>query len=139
MNDVTALVIPKAQYEVVVAHCLSERPYEACGLLLGKGQRVSEVHPAANALRSPTGYAVDPQEQLKVIRHGEARGLEMVAIYHSHVETEPYPSFTDVNAARESGWDVFYLIIGTGADPPTARVFRLVGEEIAEQELDVAG
>jgi len=137
MNDIPALIIPKAQFETVLAHCLGERPYEACGLLVGKDGRISEVRPTVNALRSPTCYAVEPREQLKVIRDVEARGLEMVGIYHSHVETEPYPSFTDVQSAEESGWDVLYLIVGLGMEPPAARVFRLTGGEIVEKELRI--
>ena len=50
------------------------------------------------------------------------RGLEVVAIYHSHPRGPAAPSATDLAEAR---WDVPYLI----ADPTSQalRAYRLVG------------
>lgn len=131
------LIITKPQLDEIYAHCLSRRPNEACGLLLGRDDgRVVEVKPARNVLESPTRYAVDPLEHLHALRDAEAKGLEVIGVYHSHVKTEAYPSATDIEAAEEAQWDVDYLIVSLARNR-SARVFRIADGSVTEEKLNV--
>ncbi|HWG85123.1 MAG TPA: Mov34/MPN/PAD-1 family protein, partial [Deinococcales bacterium] len=67
-------------------------------------------------------YSTEPAGLVRALMNARQRGLELVAIYHSHPRGPATPSATDLALAR---WDVPYLI----ADPHGGemRAFRLVG------------
>jgi proteasome lid subunit RPN8/RPN11 len=106
----------------MVAHSLSGRPNEACGLLGGKAGRVGKLFPMTNAAASPVRYALDPKEQLAVYRDLDAAGLDLAGVFHSHTRTEAYPSPTDIRLASE---DVPYVIISLAEEPAVIRAFRI--------------
>ena len=56
-----------------------------------------------------TRYTIDPREQLRAFRDMETGGEELVAIYHSHPITQPYPSPTDRAEAHYP--EAFYVLV----------------------------
>ena len=129
--------ITRAQADALVAHARDEFPNECCGLVGGREGRAETVYPATNAEDSPFRYSISPSEQLELVNRIEESGEEIVAIYHSHTKTEPYPSETDVNLA--AGWpDVAWLIVSL-KDPerPEVRAFRIVDREIEDVDLEI--
>lgn len=54
----------------------------------------------------------------------DARGEELVAIYHSHPASQPYPSPTDRAEAHYP--DAFYVLVSLRADEPELRAFRIL-------------
>ena len=142
-----ALRLSTSQHERIVAHCYSGLPDEACGLLGGPvtgalGSReatgfVSEVYPAVNADASARTYTVDGRDHLRAIRDAEARGEEIIGIWHSHTHTDPYPSPTDVRSAVDPMW--IYVIVSLRDDVPMLRAFRIRDEVIAECHVDIVG
>ena len=122
----------------LVRHALDDRPNECCGLIGGKGDRAETVYRASNAEASPFRYSISPTEQLELINRIDDAGEDLVAIYHSHTKTEPFPSQTDVNLA--SGWpDATWVIISL-KDPerPEIRAFHIAGERIEDVDLEVS-
>jgi len=71
----------------------------------------------------------------------DARGLDLLGIYHSHTRSAAYPSRTDVAQAYYP--DAAYVIVSL-RDPDAARdavdvrAFRIRDGVIAEEELVVA-
>ena len=102
------------QHERILGHCYAGLPDEACGLLAGPvtgpldGREatgaVSEVYPAVNADASARTYTVDGRDYLRATRDAEARGDEIIGVWHSHTHTDPYPSPTDVRSAVDPMW-----------------------------------
>ena len=90
------LRIPAALREEMLACLASRLPEEGCGLLGGQGDVCSVILPVTNELHSPTGFRMDPQEQLRAFLQFEDQGLELTAIYHSHPRGPQVPSATDV-------------------------------------------
>ena len=135
------------QHERIVAHCYSGLPDEACGLLGGPvigplAQRkatgfVSEVYPAKNADASARTYTVDGRDYLRASRDAEARGDEIIGVWHSHTHTDPYPSPTDVGSAVDPMW--VYVIVSLRDDIPTLRAYRIRDGEIAECQVVLDG
>lgn len=70
-----------------------------------------------------TRYVIDPREQLKAFRTIEAAGEELVAIYHSHPASQPYPSPTDRAEAHYP--DAFYILVSLRTGEPEVRAFRI--------------
>lgn len=123
----------------MIGHALRDRPHEACGLVAGPfdGDVVEEVYPCANDDASGVVYTLNPLDHLRADRDAQARGWEIVGVYHSHTHTEAYPSPTDVGKAPDPGWH--YILISLEHDPPVVRSFRIVDGEISEEDVVVDG
>lgn len=111
-------------------------PDEACGILGGRDGVASVLYKTENDDASPVSYAIGSRDLFKVMKELRARDLDMVAIYHSHVSTEAYPSDTDIRLAFYP--DACYLIISLeDFDHPYAKAFRIVDDKITEAPLDI--
>jgi [CysO sulfur-carrier protein]-S-L-cysteine hydrolase len=125
-------------YDAVVAHARRDHPDEACGVIAGPAgsDRPERIVEMTNAERSPTFYRFDSMEQFQVWKQMDERDEEPVVIYHSHTATEAYPSRTDISLASEPG--AHYVLVST-REPDTVefRSFRIVGGEVAEEEVRV--
>lgn len=140
-----ALRLTRAQYLTIIGHCYDGLPDEACGLLAGplfaSGEPTGEitaVYPTRNADASAVTYTVDPKGMLHAMRDAEARGVEIVGVWHSHTHTDAYPSPTDVRQAVDPSW--LYVIVSLRDEAPTLRAFRIRSsdpEPIAEIPVTV--
>ena len=129
------VLIKQAVYDQLISWCLKDPAREACGILGGRGKRIEKIFPLTNISDSPKlCYHIDPKEQLAVFKELRKQGLELTAIYHSHVDSPAYPSARDIELAfyPESS----YIIVSL-SDPksPVARSFRIVEGKIEEKEL----
>ncbi|WP_297090245.1 M67 family metallopeptidase [Thermococcus sp.] len=86
---------------------------EICGFLFGRreGNRfiVEEARFVPNRLNSPTEFEMEPVEMVKAIDEAEGRGLEVVGIFHSHLNCLPRPSGKDLVGMKL--WPVVWLIV----------------------------
>lgn len=125
------VVLARALADEMIAHCLAERPNEACGLLGGDDGRIVKVFRLTNASGSPVRYSLDAAEQFAVYKKLEAEGWDLAGVFHSHTHTDAYPSPTDVRDAHE---DVPYVIVSLAEDPPDIRAFRILKENWMDAE-----
>ena len=91
--------ISNDQLQQMLEHVAEVEPWEACGLLGGSRSRVDEVVPIRNAAESSVRFLMDPSEQIDALFRFEERGMDLVAIYHSHPAGPPSPSSIDINEA----------------------------------------
>lgn len=105
---------------------------EICGLISRDRYGFKICYPVANtAADKKHFFALDPQGQIEAMRTMREYGEELAAIYHSHPETPPYPSVTDIEQHQYPG--VLYLIISLGAQGALAmRGFDIHGREVRE-------
>ena len=128
------LALPLELRDEIIAHARAEAPKEACGLVAGAGTGARRVIRCANAHPAPvTRYAIDPREQLRAFRDMDAKGEELVAIYHSHPITQPYPSPTDRSEAHYP--DAFYVLVSLRDAHPEIRAYRMRDGWVREVEL----
>ncbi len=106
--------ISPEQLQQMLEHVAEEAPIEACGLLGGSNFRVQQVVPIKNAAESQVRYRMDPAEQVSALFSFEERGMELVAIYHSHPAGPPGPSSTDIreDAYPEALQLIWFLEMG---------------------------
>ena len=121
--------------QALEAHAAKGYPSEVCGILLGRGEQISEAQPAANlnTERAHDRYQLDPQDQLRIEKDARARGLEVLGYYHSHPDHPAQPSATDLELSWEG---VHYLIIAVaGAQVQALRAWRRLGQAFEEVPL----
>lgn len=123
--------------EEMVAHCRKEYPNEACGYLAGRGEHAAKTYPIRNGAASPTWYEMDPAEQLKAQREIRKKGMEHLAVYHSHVATEAAPSRRDIERATaiQDFFDGRYVLVTLKDTSPSARAFTIRDGHVSEEPL----
>lgn len=134
MSTPFRLHIPRHLYNQMLAHAAATLPNECCGLLAGTvaagiGQ-VSEHYPLVNALGSEREYLSDARSMFAAVRDMQARGLDILAVYHSHPTSDPVPSRTDLE--RNYSEDVVNLIIGLRDEVPVVRAWWLTAHDYRE-------
>ena len=142
MQTQRTLRLTESQYATIVGSCYDGLPDEACGLFIGPlgvdgaplGS-ISEARPCRNADASARTYSVDPRDLLAAGRAAEARGEEIVGVWHSHTHTDAYPSPTDVRQAVDPMW--WYVIVSLRDDAPVLRAYRIVEASIVEHAVEL--
>ncbi|WP_425462715.1 Mov34/MPN/PAD-1 family protein [Melghirimyces algeriensis] len=80
----------------LIKHCIQELPFEGCGILAGKGQRITRFYPVPNQDRSTCSFSFEPKAYLKNLKQMDDKGLSLLGILHSHPHSDPYPSTRDI-------------------------------------------
>ena len=129
--------IARPLLDEIVAHAVRDAPNECCGLVSSRDGSASAVHSAENLAASPFRFEIDGLTLMRLIDEIEDGGEELVAIYHSHTRSAPYPSQTDVNfAALWPGLE--WLIVGiSGNGEPEVRSYLIEDGAIRDAELEV--
>jgi proteasome lid subunit RPN8/RPN11 len=135
------LKISQAHIDAMLEQSRVEYPDEACGVILGPlgKDRALRLKPMINAAHSPTFYEFDPKDLLSLYREVDDNDEEIVVIYHSHTETEAYPSRTDIAYAGEPG--AHYVLVSTREEiaPATEfRSYRIIDGVVTEEEVSIS-
>jgi proteasome lid subunit RPN8/RPN11 len=130
------LSIPGDVMAGIIDHCRSGFPNESCGICGGRDGVVEEFHAMENVDHSPVSYFMDPKAQFRVMKALRAAGRQMVAIYHSHPHSAPYPSPKDVRLASYP--DTVYLIVSLAdSDSPRAKAYIIADGSVDEVGLEI--
>ena len=132
--------ISKSHLEMMIEHAKKEDPNECCGILVGTGNTVTQIHKIINDAKSPYRYIMNPQQQLDVLLDCDKNNLDMLAFYHSHTSSKAYPSDTDVRLAVQSGWlEINYILISLENKTKLQVKSYLINEnsEISENLIEV--
>jgi proteasome lid subunit RPN8/RPN11 len=98
------------QAQRITDHAKQNAHVEVCGLIGGTGQQAIDIVPVDNVAEQPAvQYQMHPEQQAAAMLDFHRRGLDLTAIYHSHIDTDPAPSLTDIRNATYP--DTTYLIV----------------------------
>jgi proteasome lid subunit RPN8/RPN11 len=133
------LLIPRRHYNAMVAQAKAELPNECCGLLAGLVElsnlgRVLQRYALINNAASPREYLADDRTLFDAYRDMHARGLDLLAVYHSHPVSDPVPSQKDLE--RNYFENVMHLIISLKLDEPQMRGWWLGETDYREAEWE---
>lgn len=129
-----SLILTNEHWQAMRRHVEAEAPLEACGLLGGKNSRVELALGIRNQAQSHARFVMDPQEQLEAFDQIEARGLDLIGIYHSHPAGPEAVSVTDIS---EAAYSVVYIVWSRTADEWQARGFWVENGQASEVILQV--
>jgi len=109
--DKAKLFIPAQHLQQIIDHAHQGYPYEICGVVGGRDGVAQTVISVPNASLNPrVHFEMERQGMVDAIIGLQQLGQEVVAIYHSHPDSGPEPSETDVTLAS---WpDAVYVIVG---------------------------
>ena len=124
--------IRKSVVDMIRDHARREAPNECCGLLLGTPSLIGQARPARNIQSSPNRYLIDPADHFAAIREARAAGCQIIGAYHSHPNSAPNPSPTDLREATYRNY--VYVITSPGLAEEVAG-YRLVEMEFVAVEL----
>ncbi len=130
------LEIPTHIFSQMLAQARAEAPVEACGILAGTDRRVQRFYKMANTDQSSEHFMMAPEEQFAVLKDIRTKGLEMLAIYHSHPAGPARPSPEDVHLALTDG--VLYVVLSLQEpSDPEVRAFNIDDGVVSESELEI--
>lgn len=123
-------------FKEMVEHGLREFPNEACGLVAGRDGMPVKFFAMRNLDASPVSYRLDPKDQLRAFEEMDEEGWDLLGIFHTHTHSEAFPSETDKRLAFYP--EATYLVMSlTDRERPELRAFRIVDDEVTEEELTV--
>jgi proteasome lid subunit RPN8/RPN11 len=125
--------IPEAIHAEIVAHAREGFPHEVCGILGGTDGTVSALFRMRNTDASAEHFSMDPKEQFAVAKELRAKGIGMLAVYHSHPETPARPSEEDIRLALTPG--VSHVIVSLSGAEPVVRSFRIEAGVVEPEEI----
>jgi proteasome lid subunit RPN8/RPN11 len=132
------MYIPQQIIDGIIAQARNELPDEACGLLVGVGNRVVKRYPLVNIDHSPEHFSFDPCEQFTVLREARAQGLRILASYHSHPSSPARPSEEDIRLAYDP--NITYMILSLQDEGnPVLKAFLIKDGKAGEREIVVEG
>ena len=114
------------------SHADNKRPNESCALLFGKIEndivKVRDLFLAENIDDSPINFTISNEELLKGYKIAEEKRLDVTAIFHSHPNSEAYPSSTDQKFMDTN--PVVWIIYSNSSDEFKAYVLESEIKEI---------
>jgi proteasome lid subunit RPN8/RPN11 len=81
--------------KTLIQHAENENPNESCAILYGNGDTVSDVFLTKNIEESPVNFTISNDQLIEGYKIAEERKLQVIGIFHSHPNSEAYPSSTD--------------------------------------------
>ena len=131
------LKISQNVIDAIVTHGNSEAPLEACGYLAEKDGVVCKSIAMKNVDASPVHYSMDPKEQFAAVRKCREAGLAIKAVYHTHPETEAYPSTEDIKLAYDP--DLSYVIVSLAGSKPAIHSFIIRKDDVIKEQIEITG
>ena len=93
------LVLTKAHQQLLSKEAKDKKPNESCALLFGNKENdkliVSELFLAENVDGSPVNFTISNEQLIHGYKMAEEKGLDVIGIFHSHPNSEAFPSSTD--------------------------------------------
>lgn len=93
------IVLSQNQIDVLVKHARTYSPNESCAILFGRIENdhftVKDIFLTKNTENSPVNFTISNDELIKGYDEAEKRNLDVVGIFHSHPNSDAYPSSTD--------------------------------------------
>lgn len=91
----TTISLTAAHIRRLIGIAKEALPNESCAFLLGHNYEVAEILPMRNIDESPVTFSVEPAELIQVYNLAESKGMQVIAIFHSH-PAKAWPSSTDI-------------------------------------------
>ena len=93
--DLQKIILSISDKKILTEHAENEKPNESCAILFGKKDTVSEVFLTKNIEESPVNFTISNEQLIEGYKIAEEKNVDVIGIFHSHPNSEAYPSNTD--------------------------------------------
>jgi proteasome lid subunit RPN8/RPN11 len=140
------VILPAAVRASIAAHTASAYPEEACGILIGvrpdgpaslhieRALACANIAPPATRLRR---FEIDPRVVIETQRGLRGSGAEIVGFYHSHPDSPPTPSDSDLPYFRLWPCTVWLIASAQSGLGAAARAWWFEPEATAPMEMTI--
>ena len=94
------ILLPKVFRQSLEQHANVQSPLEACAILFGtsndKTWETTDIFLTENIDKSEVNFTISNKQLMEGYTIAEDKGLDIVGIFHSHPNSQPSPSNTDI-------------------------------------------
>ena len=94
------ILLPKVFRQSLEQHADMQSPLEACAILFGtsndKTWETTDIFLTENIDKSEVNFTISNEQLMEGYTMAEDKGLDIVGIFHSHPNSQPSPSNTDI-------------------------------------------
>jgi proteasome lid subunit RPN8/RPN11 len=124
------IIIPAICYKEIVEHVRLNLPYEVCGLLAGKNNKIQSVWKLENEIKSDRRFFVGERKIAETMQLIKKQEEQILAVYHSHPTTAPVPSSYDIT--NHFNDRVLMIIISYKSINPKVKCYHIKKETYKE-------
>jgi len=89
------IILSESNKKILTEHADKENPNESCAILFGKNDLILEVFLTKNIDESSVNFTISNKQLIEGYKIAEEKKLEVIGIFHSHPNSDAYPSNTD--------------------------------------------
>ena len=93
--DLQKIILSISDKKILTEHAENEKPNESCAILFGKENTVSDIFLTKNIEESPVNFTISNEQLIQGYKIAEEKKVDVIGIFHSHPNSEAYPSNTD--------------------------------------------
>ncbi len=81
--------------KILSEHSENQKPNESCAILFGRNDQVLDLFLTENIEKSPVNFTISNEQLIEGYKIAEEKEMEVIGIFHSHPDSDAYPSNTD--------------------------------------------
>lgn len=89
------IILSESDKKILSEHSENQKPNESCAILFGKNDTVSDLFLTENIEESPVNFTISNEQLIEGYKMAEEKSLDVVGIFHSHPDSDAFPSNTD--------------------------------------------
>jgi len=96
------IILSQSDKKTLTEHAENEKPNESCAILFGKDSLISEVFLTKNIEESSVNFTISNEQLIEGYKIAGKKKVEVIGIFHSHPNSDTYPSNTDKKFMRSN-------------------------------------
>lgn len=89
------IILSETDKKILSEYSENQKPNESCAILFGKNDIVSDLFLTENIEESPVNFTISNDQLIEGYKIAEQKGLDVIGIFHSHPDSDAFPSSTD--------------------------------------------
>jgi len=87
--------LSESNKKILSEYSENQKPNESCALLFGKDNTVLDLFLTENIEKSSVNFTISNKQLIEGYSIAEEKKMDVIGIFHSHPDSEAYPSNTD--------------------------------------------
>ena len=89
------IILSQSDKKILSEYSENQKPNESCAILFGKDNQVLDLFLTENIEESPVNFTISNKQLIEGYKIAEEKKLEVIGIFHSHPNSDAFPSNTD--------------------------------------------